>query len=111
MKWIYLIKAEKDGIEYYKIGITKRDPNKRVKELQTGNALNLELITKFKSNYGNVLENTLHRNFSIEKEKGEWFSLTKEQVSDFQNTCKRIESNLKCVFEESTIYNKKGSKI
>jgi hypothetical protein len=36
MKWIYLIKAETElGEETYKIGITKREPKQRLKELQT----------------------------------------------------------------------------
>jgi hypothetical protein len=110
MKWIYLIKAEKDDIEYYKIGITKKDPELRLKQLQTGNALKLELICKFKSEYGNILENTLHRTFLIEKENGEWFSLSREQVLDFMNICNRIENNLKCVHEESTLYSLSNKK-
>ena len=54
MKWIYLIKAELEGIEYYKIGITKREPQKRLKELQTGNALQLELVKIFHTEFGNL---------------------------------------------------------
>ena len=99
MKWIYLIKAELEGKEYYKIGITTRLPEKRLKELQTGNALKLELVMTFRTRFGNLFEGTLHRTFSLEKETGEWFSLNTEQVRGFLDTCQTIENNFKLIQE------------
>jgi hypothetical protein len=111
VKWIYLIKAEIEDVEYYKIGITKREPMKRLKELQTGNALQLELIKVFHTNFGNLFESTLHRTYLMEKEKGEWFALTKEQVDGFILTCNKIENNLRYVYENNSfIENKKWKK-
>lgn len=111
-KWIYLIKAELEGIEYYKIGLTGRAPETRLKELQTGNALKLEIVCTFQTNFGNMFESTLHRTFSIENESGEWFSLNNDQVNNFLNTCTRIEDNLSIIFEQNTyILNKKSKKI
>lgn len=111
-KYIYLIKAELEDIEYYKIGLTGRSPQTRLKELQTGNALKLELVCSFKTNYGNLIESTLHRSYSIHNESGEWFSLSNEQVNNFLITCKRIEENFCIIFEQNSyILNKKSKKF
>ncbi len=110
MKWIYLIKAELEGIEYYKIGITARTPEKRLKELQTGNALKLELINVFQTKFNTLFESTLHRTYVIEKEYGEWFSLNQDQVKDFLNICQKIENNLICISENNTYFNDKKRK-
>jgi hypothetical protein len=107
MKWIYLIKAELEGIGYYKIGITSRTPEKRLKELQTGNALKLELVNVFPTKFNTLFESTLHRTYAIEKESGEWFSLSQDQVKDFLNTCQKIENNLKCISENNTFFDDK----
>ena len=107
-KWIYLIKTEIDDLEYYKIGISKNDPNKRLKQLQTGNALRLEIKEMFYSKYANLLESTLHRIFDIERirEDGEWFSLTSNQVLNFLDECNKIESDFDYLNENSTFFNK-----
>ncbi len=75
-------------------------------------ALKLELVTTFKTKYGTIFESTLHRTYVIEKEMGEWFSLSNEQVKDFLNTCQKIETNFRCIFENNTyILDKKTKKL
>ena len=106
MKFIYLIKAEIDNIEHYKIGITSRDPEYRLKELQTGNSSPLEIIQKFKTNYGNLMESTLHRTYCLDKQMGEWFSLNKEQVDNFLTVCENIENNFKNISSDNTFLDK-----
>ncbi len=103
MKWIYLIKAELEGVEYYKIGVTRRLPETRLKELQTGNALKLELVHIFKTKFGTLLESTLHRKYSNLQESGEWFGLTMEDVNTFLKNCEKIENNFQ-FFEENNTY-------
>jgi len=90
-KYVYLIKDNDNG--FYKIGIA-RDPQKRLKELQTGNPNQLTIIETFLSEYSNKVEKNLHRKYSYTKKEGEWFDLSiKEEVS-FINDCKKIEESL-----------------
>lgn len=70
--YIYIIT---DGTDY-KIGVTKNDPSKRMKGLQTGNSRDLELFSTFKVPADKVykLEKEAHK--EIQKQcvkRGEWF--------------------------------------
>jgi hypothetical protein len=60
---IYLICAEFEGRRLYKIGYTRREVSKRIKELKTGNGSDLYLINSFKSKWGTKIESQLHRTF------------------------------------------------
>lgn len=94
MKWIYLIKSESPlGDIAYKIGITKRDPLDRLKDLQTGNSNKLELIQFFSSKYANKVEKSLHTRYQITHKHGEWFYLEDEEIETFL---------LECVMSEKT---------
>ena len=98
MKNIYLIKSESsiDEEDSYKIGITKKDPQKRLKQLQTGSKEQLELLYYYNSSIPNLLESTLHRQFEQyrTREKGEWFNLPIDEVNKFLETCKNTENLL-----------------
>ena len=102
MKWIYLIKADFDDNVFYKIGIAK-DPEKRIKNLQTGNSSKLEIVQLFKSNHVYSLEKVLHRTYLMDSIRGEWFRLDDSQVENFLIHCQKIENNLKLLSE----YDKK----
>lgn len=104
MKFVYLIKSESLlGDLNYKIGISKT-PEKRLKSLQTGNPNKLEIIFLFQTKWNTLLETTLHRTFNIERETGEWFSLTSEQVDNFLLTCDKIENNLNFLKNDDNKY-------
>lgn len=106
-KWIYLLKMETElGEEYYKIGITKKDPKLRVKQLQTGNVFDIQLVYQFKTQIGNLTENTLHRTYALNHKRGEWFELQKEQVENFLSVCSKIEDNLLFLYKENTYLQK-----
>ncbi len=108
MKTIYLIKSESpSGDISFKIGITGRNPQKRLSELQIGTPDNLHIICTFESKYGNLLESTLHNRFNMGNIHGEWFSLTDDELKNFLNTCYKIESNLKIMHEENTYFQSK----
>lgn len=88
MKQIYLIQSQEDG--YYKIGISKH-PQKRIKQLQTGNSSELKLISTYETEYANKIEKTLHRRYSYLKKEGEWFELSLIEDISFLDDCKKIE--------------------
>ena len=86
--YIYLI----SNSEYYKIGISK-NPIKRIKQLQTGNSVNLILINQYYSpKYYSKIETALH--YSYNNINLEWFELSIEQALEFTDVCRRIEANL-----------------
>ena len=89
MKSIYIISANINGEILYKIGISK-DAKKRLKELKTGNAADLNIINQFESKWASKIEANLHRRFYSTKISGEWFSLTPEIVSNFTNMCEKL---------------------
>lgn len=70
--FIYIIT---DGINF-KIGVSKKDPNLRLKQLQTGHPTKLSLYNTFKVPADKVflLEKEAHRIVQQQYEKrGEWF--------------------------------------
>lgn len=91
---IYLISAELDEKKVYKIGFTKRDINKRIKELKTGNSSNLILESFFVSKWAKKIETILHRHFSKWKVSGEWFELENTQMVDFLRICQISHDNI-----------------
>jgi len=80
MGYVYLfLEIDSAGQETYKIGITKNDPNKRIKQLQTGNPRKIELLKTYSSENYLKVEKWLHRKYSMKTEaENEWRSLTNE---------------------------------
>lgn len=72
--YIYVI-SDKQG--RYKIGRSAH-PEKRLRQLQTGNSKKLEILAVVKRDVW--FEKRLHQMFSLHREKGEWFSLSPEAV-------------------------------
>ncbi len=93
MKYVYLINLV--GTDFYKIGFTKHHPEKRLKTLQTGTPMNLELIKFFRSEFASKIEASLHNQLQHKKFqkddfnylKGEWFEFGKSDVDNFIKMC------------------------
>lgn len=98
MKYVYLAKQESDNV--YKIGCSK-DPQKRVKQLQTGSSDKIELVSKFRSKYAHKVEKTLHRLHNTENVSGEWFRMDMN-ANDFLKECAKIDYNLGFIEENAT---------
>ena len=87
---VYLL-CENGDNELYKIGVTRGDVTKRIKKLQTGNGNKIICLKQFESDKPYKLEKMLHNHFSNEREEGEWFLLSKEQVDEFIQTCQKYQ--------------------
>lgn len=108
MGWVYLLGVNGDNM-MYKIGVTKSDNiNNRIKKLQTGNGNEIRLIHSFQSIEPFKMEKVLHSKFALERESGEWFLLSKQQVDSFLDECERIEKNFK-LLQNNPFFNKKKS--
>lgn len=82
MAYIYLIR----GGAFYKIGIAD-NPQKRLKELQTGNAERLELVRAVACLDAKNAERFLHSHFRRKQRVGEWFFLTDRDITSFDRRC------------------------
>ncbi|MFW5847331.1 MAG: GIY-YIG nuclease family protein [bacterium] len=97
-KEIYLIMSIDEG--YYKIGISK-NPQKRLKQLQTASSSKLNLIETYKSHRYSKIEKALHRLFNHGSKIGEWFDLDIVDVNKFKEYCMTIDNNLSVLEEHN----------
>lgn len=103
-KYVYLMECVSElNSAKYKIGISL-NPEKRISQLQTGNPDQLKLIDKYKSDIAERIEKTIHRQYSYLKKEGEWFDLNIDDIQNFNKNCKRIETNLKLVYNQKLFY-------
>lgn len=86
--YVYLIYDSSQSA--YKIGKTKTAVEKRIKQLQTGNANELRLINYFTTKYPSFVETSLHKQFNDKNVMNEWFDLTQDDVDEFEESCNRI---------------------
>lgn len=92
MDKIYLIKSLNEGI--YKIGVSK-NPNKRLKEIQTGNPAPVEIVQLYETEMAYKVEKALHNRYSHFNTHGEWFELSIKEEMSFLETCASIEKTFK----------------
>lgn len=104
---VYLICAEINGERLYKIGYTRREVEKRIKELKTGNAADFYIVNSFKSKWGTKIESQIHQRLKYKKVNGEWFKLSDEDVDSFIDICEQIDNNLEIV-SKGTYYMERG---
>lgn len=90
--FVYLIRLSDNST--YKIGTTK-NINKRINQLQTGNAEIIYLVDSYESEYAFKIERALHNFFKDKHKLNEWFEFTIEDEIKFKDLCIKIENNIK----------------
>jgi T5orf172 domain len=109
--YVYFIKAGiKDSVRI-KIGSSK-DPQARLKSLQTGNPDQLKLIGTIKcksSAHALHIEKLAHAKFYKQRRKGEWFRLSEKHIMELEmmieNAAKEDILQLKNVIPEYDLQN------
>jgi len=99
-KKVYLIRGN-DG--RYKIG-TSIKPNKRIRQLQTGNSDELDLIHIYESNNALIIETSLHNRYSYDRKKGEWFDMSIVDEVRFLDNCKSIDDAINTLRNMGNIF-------
>lgn len=90
MAFVYIMgDSGQDGC--FKIGMTRGDVKKRIKQLQTGNGEEIYLVNYFKTEYPFFIEKCLHTKFFPSQKKNEWFNLNVEDVVKFKEYCEEFE--------------------
>ena len=106
MGYVYLLlQVDSNGLETHKIGISKNDPEIRLKNLQTGNPNKISLHRKYESKNYLKVERWLHRKYQGRTEaKNEWRILTDEQVFSFIDDCKEADETINFLLENNSLY-------
>lgn len=86
--------------EAYKIGMTRGDVKRRLKQLQTGSSNELTIVDIFETDYPRLVEDILHRGFKPFQIHNEWFNLSFEDAQNFQEKCKETVKNIELLKEE-----------
>lgn len=88
----YLYLIQKENSNTYKIGISKKNPNLRLKSLQTGNESILVLDYFIKSKCYTNLEVALHNEFKLNRKNGEWFEF--DDIEYVKNRIEKVNEQL-----------------
>lgn len=107
MGYVYLIlEVDKNGDEFYKIGISKNEPKKRLKQLQTGNPNKIDILKYYESKNYKKVEKWLHNKFSLKKTESnnEWFKLEDQDVLNFTDICKNLDSTIELLLKENHFF-------
>lgn len=99
---IYLISSELNNQTLYKIGITKNNANKRLKQLKTGNPATLTVIHTFESQFATKIEKHFHKTKASSNVGGEWFQLSEQDISNFIPQCKLLHDNFLYLSKHNT---------
>ena len=86
--FVYLIEAEGSG--RFKIGLTKRTPDYRLKQIANSSPFPLKLVAFIESNDSVNLERLWHQRFSDYRVFNEWFELTPERVEEFVGAAQEV---------------------
>jgi len=81
-QYLYLIRSQ----EFYKIGVAN-DVESRLASLQTGNPQMLTVEVVYGFDNAEIVERAIHQKFGKQRGLGEWFSLTQDQITDFEKIC------------------------
>ncbi len=115
--YVYIIQSGFKEKAPVKVGMSD-DPNKRIKQLQTGNPLELRLLLSIKCtsrDHAYNLERTLHTLLSSNNIMNEWFSICKSNlykaINDIANNpdFKQVENNVG-LFRKPTLKDKSKAK-
>ncbi len=106
MGYLYLIVDWGSDPERYKIGITKNDVEKRLKQLQTGASSELVLLRTYESDNYRKIERWFHRKYSSYATDGgkEWFQLPNDDVLNFITECERIDETVQLLKDQNPFY-------
>ena len=99
-----LMDTANEGV--YKIGVTRGSIEKRIKELQTGNANEISICKYYKTKYPFLIEKKLHEHHIGSNVNGEWYELTMEEVNEFENECSNLEKMIQSLSENPFVRNK-----
>lgn len=107
MGFVYLMmQINYEGLETFKIGVTKNNPSNRRKQLSTGNPDEIRVLKQYESPNYIKIENWLHRKYSAKKTlaENEWFNLSNDDVMSFLDECKKADEIVSFLKQNNHFY-------
>jgi hypothetical protein len=107
MGYVYLLlEVNQHGEESHKIGISKNEVEKRLKQLRTGNPNKIEVLNFYESKNYKKVEQWLHSKYCLHKTlaNNEWFNLPNEKVLSFLDTCKKADETISLLLKENPFF-------
>jgi len=92
---VYLLKTR--DLDEYKIGFTKGNVKKRIKNLQTGCPSEIIIVDSFESKYATKIESTLHFMWDRFRVNGEWFLFDNNEQNRFNELCEQLHNNFQAL--------------
>jgi hypothetical protein len=89
----------------FKIGITTKTVDVRLKQLQTGNSQELFIVNHYTSKNYRPIERYLHRKYCPDRAMGEWFSLSPEAVNNFISDAVYYDNIITNTVDDISIYD------
>lgn len=106
MRKLYILQyLENDGEYRYKIGYTKRNVSSRIKELQTGNSNEIEMLWSYETQWATKIESLLHRKYNYKRLKGEWFKLDSDDIENIIVEATKFNDNFDYLSKENSLWN------
>lgn len=94
---VYLI-ADEEWVQF-KIGISTRPLEKRLKSLKTGNGSEITPIKIFETIHYKKVEKWMHNKYHSKRLVGEWFALNDDDITNFISDCQKAHNTFQCLIE------------
>lgn len=82
---VYIIQCGK----FYKVGRTNGSVQSRMRQLQAGNPIKLELICTLPDPEPSEIERIIHRAYKAQRTSGEWFRFEQQDIDSLQYESRR----------------------
>jgi hypothetical protein len=97
MGLVYLI--ANDEWTQFKIGVSTKSLDKRLKSLKTGNGSEISVVKSFETEYYRKVEKWMHGKYKHKKLVGEWFALDDEDIINFISDCQKAHNTFKLLID------------
>src|SRR5258708_3945526 len=91
--------------ELVKVGITKKDVERRIEQLQTGNPYQIRCEASFPSPVARQVEHWIHRTNAANVVQLEWLRLARAQIPGLVQTARRESERLSRIAEATARWN------
>lgn len=83
----------------FKIGISTKNIDYRLKSLKTGNGSEITLVKSFNTIHHRKVEKWMHNKHNSKRLVGEWFALNDNDIIEFISDCQKADDTFKCLIE------------
>mgnify|MGYP003661668521 CR=1 FL=1 len=94
---VYLL--ANDEWSQFKIGISTKDINSRLRSLKTGNGSEITLVKSFDTIYHRKVEKWMHNKHYSKRLVGEWFALSDDDIIQFISDCQKAHDAFQFLIE------------